>query len=224
MLRTLKTLALCLLAAPVLAATAVEGPAHWVDGDMLVVAGERVRLHGIDAVEAQQHCGGDGVPTWACGAWVTGEVRARYEGRVLACYEVERDRYGRMVAVCYDGEQDVSRALVRGGLAFAMTRYSDNYVQDERYARRVKAGLIGTGVQSPADFRASERRAAAKWDLVAAPEGCVIKGNISSKGKRIYHVPGQRWYDETRISTGKGERWFCSESDARNAGWTRAGR
>ena len=27
--------------------------------------------------------------------------------------------------------------------------------------------------------------------------GCVIKGNISSSGERIYHVPGQRYYDKT---------------------------
>jgi len=47
----------------------------------------------------------------------------------------------------------------------------------------------------------------------------LIKGNIGSKGDRIYHVPGGRWYDKTRIDTGKGERWFCSEAEARAAGW-----
>jgi len=25
---------------------------------------------------------------------------------------------------------------------------------------------------------------------------CLIKGNISSSGERIYHVPGQRYYDK----------------------------
>ncbi|GGB20927.1 hypothetical protein GCM10011492_08590 [Flexivirga endophytica] len=48
---------------------------------------------------------------------------------------------------------------------------------------------------------------------------CNIKGNISSSGEKIYHVPGQRYYDVTKISLGKGERWFCSESDAVAAGW-----
>lgn len=51
---------------------------------------------------------------------------------------------------------------------------------------------------------------------------CSIKGNVSSKGERIYHVPGQRYYNATRIDTGKGERWFCSESEARSAGWRRS--
>ena len=47
---------------------------------------------------------------------------------------------------------------------------------------------------------------------------CRIKGNISKHG-RIYHVPGSRWYDETKIDTSKGERWFCSEQEAIDAGW-----
>jgi hypothetical protein len=55
--------------------------------------------------------------------------------------------------------------------------------------------------------------------------GCNIKGNISiNSGERIYHVPGQEYYDETRITTSKGERWFCSEQEARAAGWRRAKR
>ncbi len=52
---------------------------------------------------------------------------------------------------------------------------------------------------------------------------CEIKGNIShNTGERIYHVPGQRYYDETVINPLAGERWFCSESDARAAGWRRS--
>lgn len=48
---------------------------------------------------------------------------------------------------------------------------------------------------------------------------CNIKGNVNTKGERIYHVPGQRYYDKTRIEAGHGERWFCSEAEARAAGW-----
>ena len=56
----------------------------------------------------------------------------------------------------------------------------------------------------------------------APRQACVIKGNVSSSGERIYHVPGQRHYGATRISVAKGERWFCSEAEARRAGWRRA--
>ncbi|MBY5551312.1 hypothetical protein HFO61_31740 [Rhizobium leguminosarum] len=54
---------------------------------------------------------------------------------------------------------------------------------------------------------------------------CNIKGNVSiGSRERIYHHPGQEYYDETRISPQYGERWFCSEAEARAAGWRRAGR
>jgi hypothetical protein len=53
---------------------------------------------------------------------------------------------------------------------------------------------------------------------------CAIKGNISGKGARIYHVPGQRDYERTGIREEKGERWFCSEAEARAAGWRPARR
>jgi len=52
-----------------------------------------------------------------------------------------------------------------------------------------------------------------------AVTGCVIKGNINASGERIYHVPGNRYYDETKIDVGRGERWFCSDSEAVAAGW-----
>jgi hypothetical protein len=48
---------------------------------------------------------------------------------------------------------------------------------------------------------------------------CPIKGNINSKGERIYQVPGGRWYDATKVDESKGERWFCSETEAQAAGW-----
>jgi hypothetical protein len=48
--------------------------------------------------------------------------------------------------------------------------------------------------------------------------GCDIKGNISDNG-RIYHLPGGAYYARTRIDESRGERWFCSESEARTAGW-----
>jgi endonuclease YncB( thermonuclease family) len=54
---------------------------------------------------------------------------------------------------------------------------------------------------------------------VPTPSGaCLIKGNISNSG-RIYHVPGGAYYEVTRIDESKGERWFCTEAQARAEGW-----
>ncbi|TIP27002.1 MAG: hypothetical protein E5X67_17405, partial [Mesorhizobium sp.] len=55
--------------------------------------------------------------------------------------------------------------------------------------------------------------------------GCHIKGNIRvNTGEKVYQVPGQEYYAETRISPLKGERWFCSEAEAQAAGWRKARR
>ncbi|MDR6758665.1 hypothetical protein J2Y48_003973 [Mycoplana sp. BE70] len=61
--------------------------------------------------------------------------------------------------------------------------------------------------------------------VAALATGCRIKGNISiGTGARIYHVPGQEYYSATKISLQHGERWFCTEAEARAAGWRTAGK
>ena len=51
-----------------------------------------------------------------------------------------------------------------------------------------------------------------------------VKGNVSyNNDERIYHVPGQRHYDETVIMWSRGERRFCTEAEARAAGWRKSG-
>ena len=55
----------------------------------------------------------------------------------------------------------------------------------------------------------------------AQQPACLIKGNISSKGERIYHPPGCKYYAATVIDPKRGERWFCSEAEAVAAGWRR---
>lgn len=55
-------------------------------------------------------------------------------------------------------------------------------------------------------------------------KSCVIKGNISiGSGERSYHLPGQHYYSDTIIRPEYGERWFCTEKEARSAGWRKAG-
>jgi len=68
-----------------------------------------------------------------------------------------------------------------------------------------------------------------RLSLVATPPAdksvCNIKGNVSiNTGERIYHVPGQEFYTPTRILPRYGERWFCTEAEARAAGWRKARR
>ena len=90
------------------------------------------------------------------------------------------------------------------------------------WGRIIVTGLLIVGLPF-----ASEGMSWLKRQVMVVASGspsCDIKGNISASGEHIYHVPGQRYYDVTRISPGKGERWFCSEAEARAAGWRRSRR
>jgi len=216
---SLVTLFLAVFAAPLWAGA--EGEIHVIDGDTLQVGTVRVRLQGIDAPETNQDCRTEHGHPWHCGAWVKQAVRTRYEGKRAFCTDLGTDRYGRMIATCEVEGQDIAARFVEDGLAFAYRKYSTRYVAIETDAKRRDAGLWAMQVQSPVQFRRVQADARGTRQKPADPS-CNIKGNISAKGVRIYHLPGQRYYSRTRISQSKGERWFCSESEARNAGWRKS--
>lgn len=215
--------ALGLLVASLAMAGSVTGTIRVIDGDTIDVAGTRVRLHGIDAPEASQTCSTEQGKSWACGAWVSREVRARYQGRQAVCTPLEHDRYGRTVARCAVGGDDMGAALVAEGLAFAYRRYAMDYDLIEKQAAAADRGLWAMNVQNPATYR-QNGQAAAPVPQQRVASDCNIKGNISAKGERIYHRPGQEHYDRTRINTAQGERWFCSAAEAEAAGWRAARR
>ena len=209
-------LALCPLGAGA-APSAVSGQAYVIDGDTVDIAGTRIRLIGIDAPEMGQTCERGG-RSWACGAWAKGQLHARLAGQKVVCTGRDHDRYGRLLATCQTKAGDVGRGLVRDGVAFAYRQYSTAYLPEEQTAARLRVG-IWAGTATRPD---TVRHAAA--DIAPAPSGpshCVIKGNISAHG-HIYHQPGQHDYAATRISTSKGERWFCSAQEAEAAGWRAA--
>jgi hypothetical protein len=191
-----------------------------VDGDTLDVGGIRVRLHGLDAPEMGQICTSPDGTAWDCGAWVAETLRARIGTRRVTCDAVDTDRYGRTVARCRLAGEDIARRLVRDGLAVAYRKYSRTYVRDEAAARRAGRGLHAHRMTRPAEYRRDQRASRSS----PAHAGCAIKGNIGRTGTRIYHLPGQAFYDRTTIRVAAGERWFCSEAEARAAGWRRARR
>ncbi len=196
-----------------------SGQVQVVDGDTFDIGQVRVRLHGIDAVEADQTCIDRAGTRWACGAWVIETVRAQYQGARATCLGIETDRYGRTVAKCVIGGADLGAALVRDGLAQAYRQYSMDYDLLEKEAYLRGAGLWSSSTMVPAD----QRRTTQTADTAPPNADCVIKGNISNSGQ-IYHVPGQENYADTVINTRRGERWFCSQSEAQAAGWRAARR
>ena len=202
----------------------LSGRARVVDGDTLDVGGVRIRLHGVDAPESRQTCVAGG-RRWACGERATRALAGLVGGRTVSCEERDRDRYGRAVAVCRVGGRDVNAWMVSQGLALAYRRYSRDYVGEEASARDARLGMWRGDFVPPWDWRRGERLAGNRSAATsAADSGCRIKGNIGRDGQRIYHVPGGQFYERTRIDTSRGERWFCTEAEARAAGWRKSRR
>lgn len=180
-----------------------------VDGDTLDIGGTIYRINGIDAPEHGQKCG-----NWSCGNAATDTLAELTMGKQVHCDQITTDKYQRTIATCYADGEDLGKQMVRSGMAWAFVRFSDVYLAEEGAARSEHLGIWQGNFQPPWDYRE------AQWNNgdAQAPDGCPIKGNISKNGK-IYHAPWSPYYRRTKINTSKGERWFCSEAEAKQAGW-----
>ena len=214
---------LALVASVAAPASAQSGQTRVIDGDTIDVGKTRVRLYGIDAPESGQSCIAGGV-RWACGHRATRALAGRLRSWQVVCEERDQDRYGRIVAVCRQDGRDINAWLVAEGWALAYRRYSRAYVDEEQRAREARKGMWRGAFVAPWDWRRGKRLRGSARTTRPPAKRCNIKGNISRNGKLIYHVPGGRYYPQTRIDTSRGERWFCSEREARAAGWRRARR
>lgn len=98
------------------------------------------------------------------------------------------------------------------------------------------SGIVTVG-DCNMEYAAAEESEAWQFDLESANDAesadshhatqtlkCDIKGNINTKGEKIYHVIGTALYDKTQIDEEKGERWFHSEEEAQAAGWRKSRR
>ena len=196
-------------------APTVQGLPRILDGDTIEIASTRIRLEGIDAPEGGQTCAGAGGGTWRCGQAASAELQKLIGRASVRCESRGNDRYGRVLGICFVGTTDINAEMVRRGFAWAFVKYSRAYVTEEAEARARGIGIWQAPTTTAWDHRAGRWETAGKSAL---PGGCPIKGNITSGG-RIYHMPWSPWYDKVRIEPEKGERWFCTESEAIAAGW-----
>ena len=201
--------------------TTIVGKARIIDGDTLDIGRQRVRIHGIDAPETHQTCdqAGQVVP---CGHEAAEALERKVGRSQVTCTGTERDQYDRLIAVCEVAGVDVGSWLVEQGRAVAFVRFSSDYIEAEKRARARKIGIWATTFVMPWDYRQAQWEAnqkVAQGTPSTGTKGCLIKGNISAKGEKIYHLPGQAFYAKTDIEPQKGERWFCTEAEAKTAGW-----
>jgi endonuclease YncB( thermonuclease family) len=130
-----------------------EGAVRVVDGDTLHLAGEDIRLKGIDAPELHQDCERQGRP-WRCGEAAKEALVSTIAGRPVSCRIEGRDRYGRGLGRCTAGGQDLGAALVSAGFAVAF----GDYEREEDAARSRTAGVWAGSFERPSAWRREHQR------------------------------------------------------------------
>ena len=121
-LRALACSALCLLAAPALAGSVLEGAVtHVRDGDTIEVEGVPVRLSGLHAPEMHEDRG----------STARDFMINLVAGQQVRCELTGARSYDREIGICYLGSTDIAAELVKAGLGrdcprFSMGRYQEH--------------------------------------------------------------------------------------------------
>ena len=123
-----------------------------IDGDTIHLNGDKIRFSGIDTPEINQKCKKDEIDI-PCGEIAKELLIKKIGNTVPICILEDKDQYGRILGECYIGEESLSSYLVREGFAFAYTRYSKKFVEDEQFAIQNKSGMWSMDFIFPWDFR-----------------------------------------------------------------------
>lgn len=135
----------------------LKGKPRIIDGDTIEIAGERIRLHGIDAPESKQTCQRADGSEYLCGEMATFVLAEIIETHWITCKGETLDRYERRIATCFAGPYDINAAMVQRGWALAYRHYSKLYINEEQEARSEMRGMWAGAFVNPWEWRRGKR-------------------------------------------------------------------
>jgi endonuclease YncB( thermonuclease family) len=167
-----------------------------IDGDTVDFSdATHGRLIGIDAPEYPKGC-------------LSKQAKARLEELVLG-KEVKVKLTGKrsferdLVWISFNGVS-VNKVMVEEGMATKDKGYTDEMEIAESEARVTKRGIWSS-------------------QCTSEQEGCLIKGNYHKGTKdKVYHMPDCYNYDQVVINPNESDRWFCTEAEAKKAGFLKS--
>lgn len=176
-----------------------------IDGDTLVLENKtRLRLRHVDAPELV-NCGGEEAKKF---------VNSLVNGKSITIEEQIPDQMGRAMALVYVDKILVNEKLLESGWA----RYhSDKTTKTDLLkiiANEAKTNKLG--IFSPLCLS----------DTNLENPNCIIKGNFENKSaseRKLYYLPNCAQYKFVLVEKDLGEKWFCTEKEAREAGYIKAG-
>ena len=215
------------------------------DGNTINLGSMTYRLDGIDAPQFDQMCIDQKADPWSCGVEARDQLTKFIGNRAVDCEDKGPDPAfkGRHVGICMvNGETaSLNQWLVGQGWALNWeTSAAGRFKADETAAKENQKGLwIGCFI-APQDFqhwkkdaallgascrsdKDTEMRAVLFPAEPLMPPNCAIKGKYALRAKftgsiGIYQMQSCRNY----AGLTKPDRWFCSEEDARAAGFRKA--
>jgi len=139
------------------------------------------------------------------------------------------DKFGRLLRHVFlpsetEKEDDmfVAQYMVENGFAKAIPvvpdfEYKRYLAQRENVAISGKLGVWGNCQEDLPKYFGDVT------DMQIEDPNCVIKGNISTENPtKFYFLPNCAPYSQIKIDAERGERYFCSEEEAEEAGFTRS--
>ncbi len=173
------------------------------DGDTFTLKnGERVRLLGVDAPELGN-----------CGASESASLLTSLVlGKTIKITDEKRDNYGRRMGLVWKGSTLVNEKMLKDG--WAKPNYDPNSKSETlktayKYASENKLGVYSSLCK--------------KVNPTPPSKNCTIKGNIDkATGDHFYHLTTCPHYKQIVLDLDIGEQFFCTEKEAKEAGFTMA--
>ena len=125
-----------------------------IDGDTIVLNGEKIRFSGIDTPELKQMCM-KGDQKVFCGMFAKMLLVKKIGDVTPKCIKEGMDNYKRTLAECFIDGESLSVFLVRSGYAFAYRKYSKKFIKEEEFAKKNKLGMWSMKFEFPWNFRKS---------------------------------------------------------------------
>ncbi len=123
-----------------------------IDGDDLNIEGIRVRLYGIDAPEYDQECEKNKVK-YHCGQIAKQTLESLISKDTYCVIKGFDMKYKRPLAVCYNNDISINAELVKQGLAIAYSKFSKDYISQEKFAKKNKKGIWQGKFINPEEHR-----------------------------------------------------------------------
>jgi len=174
-----------------------------LDGDTIVLENKtKLRLRHIDAPELEL-CGGVEAKEF---------LEKLVSGKKVMIDQQIPDQQGRAMAFIYVDQTLINKEILKNGWA----RYHSDKTSVSEDLKKANdlAKQNSLGIYSLKCYQKENKE----------NPNCQIKGNIENtgRGRKLFYLPNCAQYKFVIVEKDLGEQWFCSEKEAKSAGFIKA--